>query len=231
MFRAAFIGIAALVALIAALTALRSTTEEPQSLVYGRNNTVLFVTDNHHGLSNVHVATSFTLLESRPDIEVHYASFPKLESEIRRVSKFGQARNPAAKPIQWHALPGPNYIDCMLRSMGSYESVLIPPGARGIDRLRPLMEYAIDPWNPEEHYALFQAIQQVILEVDPNVVVTDPLVYAALEASRSLNRSTAIISPNDLGTLLSHKQPWLSMFWKYPAYVLHWVFDYVAQLS
>lgn len=219
MFRVAFIGIAALVAIIAALTALRSAPEEPRSVSYGRNNTVLFVTDNHPGLANVHVATSFALLEDYPDIEIHYASFPQLESHIERVSKFGRLKSPAAKPIQFHSLPGPNHVDCVLRAQKSYDNMLIPPGMKGIDALLPLIEAAIDPWTGEEHYELYKAIQQIILQVNPNVVLTDPLVYPALEASRSLNRSSAIISPNDLQNLLNHMQPWLGMFWKYPAYV------------
>ena len=221
MFRQAFIGVAALAAILAGLIAFWSTAAEKHPVVYGRNNTVLFITDNHHGLSNVHVATSFALLENHPDIEIHYASFPKLRTKIERVSKAGQARNAAAKPIQWHTLPGLNYVDAVMRTLYHRTSatgdMTTNPGVRGIEKLVTIMDTAVAPWTPEEHYDLLMSMRNLIEEVNPNVVVTDPLVYASLEASRGLNRSTAMISPNDLPTILGPLQPRGAVFWKYPA--------------
>lgn len=232
MARWALVSFAALVAIIAAFISLRPTSEAaPREVIYGRNNTVLIVADSHYGFANVRLATSFALLENHPEVEVHFASYSKLKPDVDRISKAGLARNLAAKPIQWHEIPGTDYIAATLRSLGTVDDIVGPPGLRGLDNFIRLMEWGIDPWSPEEHYALYQSIQEIILEVDPAVVVVDLMMHAGIEASRSLNRSSAFIAPNDLSSVLAAKQPRASLFWKYPAYVSPYLSKPFLELS
>ncbi|CAI6088482.1 unnamed protein product [Clonostachys chloroleuca] len=101
-------------ALIAAFVAfyLSSSPEERPPYIQGRNRTALFISNIEHGLSNVHIATASSILENYPDIEVHYASFSSLDDKLARVSKFTQAKTPAAKEITYHEIDGKAYWQC-----------------------------------------------------------------------------------------------------------------------
>lgn len=81
------------------------------------------------------------------------------------------------------------------------------------------MQIALDPWNQEDHLALFRHISKLIEDVDPAVVVLDTMFSPAIEATRAANRLHAFITPNMLVDNFPDKQPWLGMLWKYPAYV------------
>ncbi|KAK5627440.1 hypothetical protein RRF57_003155 [Xylaria bambusicola] len=76
-----------------------------ENIRQGRNNTVLFLSCNEHGLSNVHVATAYALLERHPEVEVHYASFPPMGRKLGRVSDRARQINPSARSIVYHELP------------------------------------------------------------------------------------------------------------------------------
>ncbi|KXH63475.1 hypothetical protein CNYM01_05429 [Colletotrichum nymphaeae SA-01] len=67
---------ACIVGLIAAVISFRrglGAQSEQFTPVIGKNNTVLFIANIEHGLSNVHVATVYSLLERHPDITIHFA--------------------------------------------------------------------------------------------------------------------------------------------------------------
>ncbi|KAK7225149.1 hypothetical protein V2G26_013152 [Clonostachys chloroleuca] len=57
-------------------------------------------------------ATASSILENYPDIEIHYASFSGLGDKLARVSKFAQAKTPAAKEIAYHEIDGKAYWQC-----------------------------------------------------------------------------------------------------------------------
>jgi hypothetical protein len=69
------------------------------------------LTDSHAGNSNV--ATSHALLIEFPDLEIHFASFPKLEKTITATSEFAVQQNPSTAPIKFHPLEGKSCTEAL----------------------------------------------------------------------------------------------------------------------
>jgi hypothetical protein len=187
-----------LIALVGILISLKQqlkTAPEPREYVRGRNNTALFIVNEHPGLSNVHVATTQSLLQSHSDIEIHFASFKKLNNTLTRVSSFAKRHEPSAKDVIFHSLGGVSYLS----AMESYPQIFL------------------DPWQEEDHLAHFRQLSDLIEEIDPAVVVLDTIFFPAIEATRAKNRLHAFITPNIVIDNFPGEQPWLGMLWKYPA--------------
>lgn len=183
--------------------------------VVGINNTALFLTTSDYGLSNVHVATAQALLERHPHVQLHFASFAKMEPRIKRVVSYG--KNPENKDILFHNIEGSSVIDTC-RALGKTTANSIhPPGWAGIGQLCKDMQLFISPWSGENHLALYEQVNRIIDTVNPAVVVLDTLFRPAVDATRDKNRLHAIISPNTLIENFPAEQPWGEMFWKYPA--------------
>jgi len=213
----------ALVGILIALQQRLKAAPEPREYVKGKNNTVLFIVNEHPGLSNVHVATAQSLLQSHSDIEVHFASFEKLSGTLARVSSFSKSDAPSAKDIIFHPLAGVSY----LIAMESYAQIgydedgrigaISKPGLEGIKRIADDMQIYLDPWEQEDHLAHFRQLSELIDEVDPAVVVLDTIFFPAIEATRAKNRLHAFITPNILIDNFPGEQPRAGMLWKYPA--------------
>ncbi|KUJ09626.1 glycosyltransferase family 1 protein [Mollisia scopiformis] len=183
----------------------------------GRNNTVLFLSDTHAGLANVHVATSHAILVEYPDLELHYASFPKLEKTISETSAFAAQQNTATKAIQFHPLVGRSYAQS-LDDVGFYiANAIQPSGLEGIASLCNNMQDFLMPWTATDYLAIYKDVLRLLDEIDPIIVVVDPIFGPALDAIRTQGRNHAILSPNNLKDNFVSMQPWASMFWKYPA--------------
>ena len=196
----------------------------PPVRVTGKNNTALFVVAEHHGLSNVHLATAQALLEQYPHIQLHFASFPKLGVKFPRLSSAAKERQPRAKDIVFHPInQGRTYVGAYMDARGGshhadgLDMSVAPYGLAGMNQLARDIQAALDPWEPEEHFAIYQEISRVIDEVDPAVVVLDTLFQPAIEATRGRNRLHAFITPNTLVDNFLGDQPLGKMFWKYPA--------------
>ncbi|TFB07324.1 hypothetical protein CCMA1212_000234 [Trichoderma ghanense] len=213
MFRRALLLLAVLGALVAVFLA-RQSTQEDQVLVSGRNNTVLFLTDSHHGLCNAHLATVSALIENHPSLEVHYASFSGIASDIERITEIARSANPGAK-IHWHQFDGPSLVD-ELSLVGGVQDIVTPPGLPGLRAFADMVFFVMTPWSNEAHLSLYHQTVDLIREIDPAVVVLDSLLRPALDAAVNLNRTRAYITPNALTDLLSPVQPKGAHFWKYP---------------
>lgn len=200
-----------------------STTPQAREYVKGRNNTALFIVNEHPGLSNVHLATAQSLLQYHPDIEIHFASFPRLEKAVVRISQFAKQHDPQARDIIFHPLSGLSYYDAfdqyphLLPDQDGRLGSVSPPGLEGIKELGKNMQIYIDPWAKEEHLAHFQRITALIDEIDPAIVALDTIFPPAIEAARATNRLHAFITPNMLVDNFPAEQPWMGMLWKYPA--------------
>jgi hypothetical protein len=217
MFKRVF-AVPSLIAILAIIWKWQGSTEpEAPAPAPGRNNTVLFLTSDLAGLANVHVATAFALLENHPSIELHYASFPRLENKVKNVAAAAKAKNPSARPVVWHSLPGLDQDAVMFRFFGSYDGLLMPPGAHSLDKKVKDLGALLTTWTAEEHWEIFKALRDVIDEVDPAVVVFDHIFRPAVDLIGNVNRRFVSISPNALLDLIPEIQPWGGMFWKYPA--------------
>lgn len=212
--------IAFFVALLAAVVCLWQSPRpaaEPPSFTRGRNNTVLFLTSELAGLTNVHVATVFALLENHPSVEIHYASFPRLAEKIKGVSDAGQAKNPSSRPINWHPIPGPDVQESFWRVFGGPNGMVELPGAQGMAKKVNDFSALVTSWTAEEHWAIYKRLLDLIDEVDPSLVVIDHVFKPATDLPGNVNRRFITISPNSLLDLIPDRQPWGAMLWKYPA--------------
>ena len=184
--------------------------------VQGRKNTTLFLVLPEYGFSNVHLATAQALLERHPQIDVQFAGFPILRSRIERISDSVIRKNAKAKPIVFHALPGRPASEIVYEATGGPDAAIAPPGVAGIVKFLRYAELYASPWPAPEHLEIYKAIKQLIEDVDPSVVVIDPLFAPAKEATRQLNRAHVSISPNTLADLFAFTQPYGAGFWKFP---------------
>jgi hypothetical protein len=194
----------------------RPTLDLHPPYVQGRNGTALFLVNDQHGLSNVHVATASALLENYPDIEVHFASFPGLKAKLERIAQFAQKTNPEAH-IVFHQLRGPSISDALHNAGRNIMDFPHPPGTSGISHFCTELQYLICPWSAEEHFSIYNELETLIDEVDPAVVVLDSIFIPAIEATREKNRRYAVITPNQVIDNFITEQPYRSIFWKYPA--------------
>ncbi|KAM5349592.1 hypothetical protein ACJ41O_006097 [Fusarium nematophilum] len=205
--------------LVAALALFLSQNEPPQRPPYvrGRNKTALFVVNAEPGLSNVHVATASALMEGYPDIQVHFASFPRIKSSLARASAFARKKVPEARDIIFHELRGPSYADSVIMVGKELANIAHPPGAAGIGHLCKDMQIWLSPWSTEDHLDIYEQLNTIIDQVDPAVVVLETLFRPGMDATRDKNRQHALITPNPLVDTFMGHQPYGSMFWKYPA--------------
>jgi hypothetical protein len=215
-----FSALAALIAIVAVLfsgTSRSSQNDEKPQPRTGRNNTVLLLSNSESGSANVVLATSHALLAGHPDMEVHFASFKKLEKAVSRISKFAAESSPDVRPISFHTLSGPTYLEA-LRPKGDFvENTVHSPGIAGLESLVDTLPGFAMPWSGPEYLSLYKQILHLIEEVDPAVVAMGPLLGPAIDAVRATGRELVVISPNALQDSHGQLQPWGSLFWKYPA--------------
>lgn len=217
----AFIISVAVIAIAVFLVRVPTSPNRPSSHALGRNNTVLFLAGSASGLSNIHVAASYGLQEhASPYIELHYASFANRQKDISRVSSMATRKFPGASPILWHELPSPDYLDAVYRHIGNISGMIFPPGLKGAERLAAGMGFHLDPWETGEYVRLYQHVRQLIVRLDPAVVVLDMSLRPALDAARDLDRRLVMLSPNALVDTIAAGQPWGKSLWKYPACVM-----------
>ncbi|KAL7932558.1 hypothetical protein V8C35DRAFT_307425 [Trichoderma chlorosporum] len=214
MFRRALVVFAILAALVGVFLARQPAAQEEDALVSGRNNTVLILTDSHHGMCNAHLATVSALIENHPSVEVHYASFSGIASDIERLTESAKAINPTAK-IHWHQFDGPSIVD-EIKATGGVQEIVTPPGLAGLGAFAEMVFFVMTAWSNEAHLSLYQQTVDIIQQVDPAVVILDSLLRPGVDATVNLNRSRAYITPNALVDLLGPVQPRGAHFWKYP---------------
>jgi hypothetical protein len=101
-------------------------------------------------------------------------------------------------------------------NVGFQEAMTHPPGVAGaIQSYRSIAQFAA-AWSGEEHLRLYAAAASIIKDIDPTLVVLDPVFVPGIEACRHLEIKYVILSPNAMKDVLAQQQPRGAMFWKYP---------------
>lgn len=209
---------ASITAFIIGVCAILFTWLKPENVTLpvtqGKNNTILFITNEHPGLNNVHLSTLYSLLQQKDShFKVHYASFPKVEKRVQHISEL--AAN--GKEVNFHPLPGLGYVDSLTEVIDHSEHAH-PPGLASGDRIAKNLGVYIAPWSAEAYWTLYESCAHLIEEINPSVIIFDALLGPGINAARQKNRLHAIITPNVLSDLLpSGQQPPWTLFWKYPA--------------
>ncbi|KAH7177024.1 hypothetical protein EDB81DRAFT_836846 [Dactylonectria macrodidyma] len=201
----------------AVLLTVAAALVAPQQ-IRGRNNTILFVTSDLYGLANVHLATAYDLLKSHPDAEVHYASFSKFASRVKRTSSQAQKAAPEASDVTFHALNGRAYGEASaLTQVTGSEMMVHPPGLASAEGFCRILKLGLSPWPADEYYDIYLSVQKIIEEVNPAIVVLDMLLNPALDATRDMHHAHAILTPNVLTGIAPAVQPSYKVLWKWPA--------------
>lgn len=202
--------------IIASIAYLLSGSNSQQRVPYvqGKNKTVLFLTNKEHGLVNVHVATASALRQNWPDIDIHYGSFAGLQDKLEKANSFSTAKT---RDITFHELRGLSFLDCTIKYGKTQENMIHPPAPAGFAEVMADMQFWIDPWEPDDHVAVYEELTALIDEVDPAVVVLDTFFRPAIDAARDKNRLHVFVTPNSLVDNFLRLQPYSKMLWKWPA--------------
>lgn len=183
---------------------------------------LIFMTNREHGAANVHLAVSYEILVQHPDIEVHFVSFSGLEKHVRAVSDQASQKLHARasfRPIAFHTLPGSSITETLAAQFKTsfYEGMIHPPGFAGAIESYKRMAIFAAAWPGEMHLKLYAAAKGFIEDVDPVLVVLDPVFVPGLEACRDSKAKFVMLSPNAMKDVLTQQQPRGQMLWKYPA--------------
>ncbi|KAF5502658.1 Glycosyltransferase sdnJ [Colletotrichum aenigma] len=210
IYAAAFVGI--LGGLVS--VHLKTSKRKPPAAIKGRPDTILFAVNTEYGLSNVHLATLFSLLKNHPNLKIHIASFPSFASKVDRIRTYAGRQNSSSSDVVFHELPGPEFGPA---TMMPSEMIIRPPGIRSIDTVAKAVQVYLAPWTGEDHLRMHNFVRDLIRDLDPGVVVLDIFLRPAMDAARSERRLHAVLAPNVLADIFGSTQPWLSGLWKFPA--------------
>jgi hypothetical protein len=206
-----------LIGVCAILFSSLKTDNSPPPISQGKNNTILFITNEHPGLYNVHLSTLYSLLQKDSQFTIHYASFPKVEQRVKHISDLAANGKPKTKDVNFHPLPGFGYTDS-LQMLIDHSDHAHAPGLASGDRFGKNLGVYIAPWSAVAYWTLFESCDRLITEIDPAVIIFDAFLTPGINAARQKNRLHAIITPNVLSDLLpAGQQPLWTLFWKYPA--------------
>ena len=188
---------------------------------------VLFFTHSEYGQAQVHLAVAYELL-SRPDLEVHFASFEKLRSRTAEVSELHQRLNAGSKNrIHFHLIDFPSMKD--LVDIGNHKatfSPLHPCGYSGALQSYQNCAAILLCWTPEQYLAIVRRCSELVDEIQPDMVGTDSLFFQALDMCRNrlAPKEGAVdckveyftLTPVEFAASLADQQPRLGTWWKYP---------------
>ncbi|KAF2819227.1 UDP-Glycosyltransferase/glycogen phosphorylase [Ophiobolus disseminans] len=163
---------------------------------------ILFLTNSELGQASVILAVAEEVALT-PGSRVHVGSFSSLAGAI-------------PDGIKFHSLPG--------RSM---KQVFASSGLEFLPKHRPgvvgtsggfakAYSVVLAPWTASEYFSIFDACCQLLKDLEPSLVVLDPLFSPAYDAALSLNRRCLVLSPNTFKDHATGSQPGLNSIFKLP---------------
>lgn len=135
------------------------------------------------------------------------------------LGSFSPLARSAPDSVKFHCIPGQS-MKQVLAERGIDFLPMHAPGLRGaVKAYQESLPAVIAPWGPQSYFAIYDYCCELIQELDPAVVVLDPLLGAGFDACVSLGRSRIILSPNTTKDQATTEQPGLSAIWRYPVYM------------
>ncbi|KAL6706947.1 hypothetical protein ACN47E_004897 [Coniothyrium glycines] len=164
--------------------------------------TILFFTNSELGQASVILAVAAEVTRVAGS-HVHLGSFAPLAHIV-------------PEGVQFHCLPGP-----------SMKQVLAISGIDFLPRHRPGLFGAskgfaeaysrvLAPWDASDYFSIYDACRQLIQDLKPDLVVLDPILGAAYDATTSLKCRTIILSPNTFKDHATASQPGTDSLLKLP---------------
>lgn len=177
---------------------------------------VLFLTNQELGQATAVLTVAHEFL-IRQSYTVHIASFPQLENAVSQLNIQAAVltQSTSTTAAIFHSLPGRCMVDAATTTMPLSDSFAAhQTGFLGaLDSYTKLFEF-MAPWTGDEYIAVYQRCAEIIKQVQPSIVVVEPLLAQAIDACRQLGCKYAVLSPN---TAKDHViQPMLGNLWKYP---------------
>ncbi|KAL4820097.1 hypothetical protein BDW67DRAFT_172886 [Aspergillus spinulosporus] len=183
---------------------------------------VLFVTNTELGQATVVLSVAYEFL-IRQSHNVHIASFPQLESEVSKLNAQAARATqlqPSSATAIFHILPGRTMFEAAMSRGGSSSSSSSSwfnahnIGFFGAPQAYTMLCGVMVPWTGDEYIAVYRRCVEIIKEVQPRIVVIEPICAQAIDACQTLGCKYAILSPN---TAKDHVvQPMLGNLWKFP---------------
>lgn len=170
--------------------------------------TILFMTSPEHGQSNVALAVAGEFVK-HGDFEVHIASFKGLSTRIQELN----SKADYDQVIHFHAIAGSSLTEITARKTTQLAHL---PGLAGTLDGCDKINYSVLGWKPEEYLRSYRSCLEILKEVDPVVVVADPLLHLGLDAARSLRMRIVVLWPVPLKDVVITVQPKAGILWKYP---------------
>lgn len=188
---------------------------------------LLLLTNVDRGQANVFLAVADALLQAKADVEIHFATFTGLESEVYSLWQNVSDNVPMAKPIYFHRIEGLTMEEGLIQYFSKAkipcrkgylpESYLAPLGFRPTMRaIRDTMAIAV-PYNGPQMQDLFSSIVNIITSVSPDLVLVDSLMTAGLTTCYHLGVNFFCLSPNSIKEFSGPSQPRAANIWKNPA--------------
>jgi hypothetical protein len=164
--------------------------------------TILFFTNSELGQASVILAVAEEIALSKRS-SVHVGSFPSLAKAVPDGVKF-------------HGLPGPS----MKQVFASSGEEFLPkhrPGLIGTaSGFAKAYSRVLAPWNGQDYISIFDACCQLIKDLDPALVVLDPIFSPGYDAAISLNRRHLVLSPNTFKDHATGSQPGVNSLYQLP---------------
>ena len=217
--------LAAVFALVAVYSSRSPAPSITKPFVRGRNNTILFLSNDDLGLANAMVATSYALLTKHSDLEIHYGTHRRFQSPLSNVNEAAHDNKALSKPVTAHIFHGKDYEDSILELMTDPLEVYHKTGWWNLEGFLRTLTLALQPVEPEQYLSTFKQCLALIEEIDPAVVVVEPLFSPGIDAVRMMRRREVMLSPSALQDTLGQFQPNGEVLWKYPAYVARSPYD------
>ncbi|KAK8849240.1 glycosyltransferase family 1 protein [Apiospora arundinis] len=182
---------------------------------------VLFFAISDFGYVNVVLATIYELLR-QGRLDIHIASFAPLQPRLDNLVQKVKDENPSQpiSPIAFHNLAQfPGFATWAAAGKDRKKAdVPHPPGRNGAVRVALLTLKALAIMEPEQYLSLFDWSANLTRQLNPALVVIDPILLPVHDMVRTLKRRYAVLHPWNVADGLIPQQPWLAAWWKYPAF-------------
>ncbi|KAJ5083257.1 hypothetical protein N7456_012684 [Penicillium angulare] len=182
---------------------------------------VLFLTNCELGQCNVAIAVAEEFI-LRDKFTVHIASFRPLAELIEKINR----KSASSKPAIFHEIYGPCMEDLAVRS--GVGLITHKPGVLGTIEGFQKVNRAMSSWTPQEYKRASERCVDILKEVQPDVIVLDPILHVGLEACRGFTSRLVVLWPVPLKDVVILNQPRAKALWQYPitgsgySYPLSW---------
>lgn len=181
---------------------------------------ILFGTTADRGQCGVFLATVAALQRAHPQAELHFATFPCLENEVRAISDSGVRDNGSTHPISFHAIAGKTSEEAISEKLGqgAFPSPAFTRPLSTSTTMAAIRDVSVllATWNGPEFMVVYESFRDVINSVKPDAIILDFLFAPAITAAWNSGIRFSYISPNSIKELVDITQQRMAVLWKFP---------------